>query len=696
MVSRSPVKLYSGDGSHTLGELLQRQSPEEEIVLDVDEPPPAFLLSFTDLNYAVKARWKGIVPDWCFGKSSSSSQLPKVLLNGISGEAREGEITAVLGGSGSGKSTLIDALAGRICRKSLAGSVKLNGEALESGLLKTISAYVMQDDLLFPMLTVEETLTFAAEFRLPKAMSKSQKKSRVNALMQRLGLLAAANTIIGDEGRRGVSGGERRRVSIGTDIIHDPIVLFLDEPTSGLDSTSAFMVVKVLKTVAQSGSVVIMSIHQPSYRIVRLLDHLIILSRGQTVFSDSPASIPVFFAEFGNPIPADEDKIEFALDLIRELENSGGAGTENLRDFNRNWNRKKSKKKKKKKKKSDAIDKILLKDAIKAASISKGKLLSGASDKKFQNPIWKEILIIGNRSLTISRRSPELFFTRFAAVIVTGTILATVYRRLDDSPRGIQERLGFFAFAMSTTFYTCAESMPIFLLERYIFLRETSHHSYRRSSYVLSHAAASVPPLAVLSLSFAATIFWAVGLSGGARGFLFFSGSMMAAFWAGTSFVTFLSGVIADLLMSYTVVAAVLGYWVLFSGFFVGRDRIPGYWTWFHYLSLVKYPFQGVVQNEFDRPYKCFVRGVEVFDQSPLRLVPESVKVKLLESVGSTLGMNITASTCLITGSDVLKQAGVTDIGKWDCLWITVCWGFFFRLLFYFALLIRSNNNKRT
>ena len=102
----------------------------------------------------------------------------------------------------------------------------LNNEVLESKLLKVISAYVMQDDLLFPMLTMEETLMFSAEFRLPQSLSASKKKARVQALIDQLGLRNAAKTVIGDEGHRGVSGGERRRVSIGTDIIHDPIVFF--------------------------------------------------------------------------------------------------------------------------------------------------------------------------------------------------------------------------------------------------------------------------------------------------------------------------------------------------------------------------------------------------------------------------------------------------------------------------------------
>ena len=270
--------------SRTLGDLLKRvQDAQNDIpltpphhVLDLSSSSTThpFVLSFTNLTYSVNLRRKFTFFPATTISTPDHETKPngtKTLLNDISGEAKDGEIMAVLGASGSGKSTLIDALADRISKESLKGTVTLNGDVLESSLLKVISAYVMQDDLLFPMLTVEETLMFAAEFRLPRSFSKSKKKARVQALIDQLGLRAAATTVIGDEGHRGVSGGERRRVSIGTDIIHDPIVLFLDEPTSGLDSTSAFMVVKVLQRIAQSGSIVIMSIHQPSYRILSLL-----------------------------------------------------------------------------------------------------------------------------------------------------------------------------------------------------------------------------------------------------------------------------------------------------------------------------------------------------------------------------------------------------------------------------------------
>ncbi|KAK6140324.1 hypothetical protein DH2020_025919 [Rehmannia glutinosa] len=564
--SRKPKR----SSSRTLGELLQyvgdhASEPDSHRVIGVHDHDQhvtsmPFVLSFHNLTYSVKNRRK-IVPS-CFSRNNHDSNpgglmennksRMKVLLNGISGEAREGEIMAVLGASGSGKSTLIDALADRIARESLKGTITLNGDVLESKLLKVISAYVMQDDLLFPMLTVEETLMFSAEFRLPRTMSKSRKKARVQALIDQLGLRSAAKTVIGDEGHRGVSGGERRRVSIGTDIIHDPIVLFLDEPTSGLDSTSAYMVVKVLQRIAQSGSIVIMSIHQPSYRILSLLDRLIILSRGQTVFSGSPRHLPQFFAEFGNPIPANEDKTEFALDYIRELE-STPQGTNNLADFNKKWQKKKNPSFR-----NPNGPRLSLKDAI-SASISMGKLVSGATNMdsnmvsvpKYANPFWKEMIVIANRSITNSRRAPELFGARFGAVLVTGHPCFPHGKIHFHERNGLQRVPAFVLRPLPRNNLRPVPSNPVDSICRH---------------YLLGRRPIRVHILFRVHL----------GLVKGQE----------------SSFVTFLSGIIFNLMMAYTVVVAILAYFVLFTGFFITRDRIPSYWLWFHYLSLVKYPYQ--------------------------------------------------------------------------------------------------------
>ncbi|KAL5202634.1 hypothetical protein ABZP36_013586 [Zizania latifolia] len=668
--------------------------------------PVPYVLSFTDLSYSVKKGGAGLQrcipsrPSIRLASTDAPHDGPtKALLDGISGEARDGELFAVMGTSGSGKSTLVDALAGRIARESLRGSVELNGEPLHGRRLRAISAYVMQDDLLYPMLTVRETLLFAAEFRLPRALSPEKKRARVDALIDQLGLARASDTIIGDEGHRGVSGGERRRVSIGTDIIHDPIVLFLDEPTSGLDSASAFMVVQVLRRIAQSGSVVIMTIHQPSARILGILDRLLFLSRGRTVYAGTPSGLKPFFFAFGDPIPDNENPAEFALDTIRELERQPeGAAT--LADFNVKWQSPHGA--------LAAADKdsmvctMPLELAI-AESVSRGKLVAGSgsdtaastSVPTFANPLSVEVWVLMKRSFTNTRRMPELFVMRLGTIMVTGFILATIFWRLDDTPKGVQERLGFFAMAMSTMFYVCADALPVFVQERHIYLRETAHNAYRRLSYVLANAVVAFPPLVLLSLAFAVTTFFAVGLAGGGASFLFFVLIVLASFWAGSGFVTFLSAVVPHVMLGYTVVVAILAYFLLFSGFFINRDRIPDYWIWFHYLSLVKYPYEAVLQNEFGDATRCFSRGVEMFDGTPIGRMPEAVKLKVLDAISHTLSSNMTANTCVTTGADVLVQQAVTDISKWKCLLVTVAWGFFFRALFYVVLLVGSKNKRK-
>ena len=142
------------------------------------------------------------------------------------------------------------------------------------------------------------------------------------------------NTYIGDAGNRGVSGGERRRVSIGVDIIHGPSLLFLDEPTSGLDSSSAYSVIEKVRDIARSGSTVILTIHQPSSRIQQLFDHMIVLARGQLMYQGSPQDVTLHLKRMGRKVPKGENAIEFLVDVIQEYDQSE-LGVEAVAEFAR-------------------------------------------------------------------------------------------------------------------------------------------------------------------------------------------------------------------------------------------------------------------------------------------------------------------------------------------------------------------------
>ncbi|CAI9774026.1 unnamed protein product [Fraxinus pennsylvanica] len=201
------------------------------------------------------------------------------VLEGASGYAEEGTSTCVMGPSGSGKSTLLDALFGRLPANAfLSGTIFLNGR--KAKLSFGTAAYVTQDDNLIGTLTVRETMSYSAGLRLPDEKPISE-------------IYALPNTVIGNWHLRGISGGEKKRLSIALEILMRPKLLFLDEPTTGLDSASAFFVTQTLRALSRGGRTVIASIHQPSSEVFELFDRLYLLSGGKT-----------FFAQAGFPCPA--------------------------------------------------------------------------------------------------------------------------------------------------------------------------------------------------------------------------------------------------------------------------------------------------------------------------------------------------------------------------------------------------------
>lgn len=210
---------------------------------------------------------------------------------------RPGELMAMLGPSGSGKTTLLSALAGRLPGK-ISGNISFNGQAFSS-CMKRKTGFVSQDDVLYPHLTVLETLTYAALLRLPKKLSKEEKIEQVELIIMELGLTRIRNGVVGGPMLRGVSGGERKRVSIGQEMLVNPSLLLLDEPTSGLDSTTAQRIIATLRGLARSGRTVITTIHQPSSRLYRMFDKVVVLSEGCPIYSGSAGLVMEYFGSIG-------------------------------------------------------------------------------------------------------------------------------------------------------------------------------------------------------------------------------------------------------------------------------------------------------------------------------------------------------------------------------------------------------------
>ncbi|KAJ6304046.1 hypothetical protein OIU77_017845 [Salix suchowensis] len=246
---------------------------------------------------------------------SKTSGSARKLLSDLCGYAEPGHIMAIMGPSGSGKSTLLDSLAGR-----LSSNVKMSGKVLINANRSSTDcrdiSYVTQEDFFLGTLTVRETITYSAQLRLPRKTTKQEIGSVVKNIIMEMGLQDCADTKIGNWHSRGISTGEKKRLSIGVETLTNPHVLFLDEPTTGLDSASAFFVIRALRNMAYDGKAVICSIHQPSSDVFSLLDDLLLLSAGETVYFGEAKMAVKFFAEAGFPCPTRRNPSDHFLRCI--------------------------------------------------------------------------------------------------------------------------------------------------------------------------------------------------------------------------------------------------------------------------------------------------------------------------------------------------------------------------------------------
>jgi len=242
----------------------------------------------------------------------------RVILHNISGYAQPGKLTVILGPSGAGKSSLLNAISGRLQENScseLVGSISVNHVRYQKN-MSEISAYVMQDTCMFPFSTVAETLEFRKQMLMHHFDNEDEANHRVRLVAEELQLNHLKKTIIGNESKRGLSGGEKKRVNIALDLLKDRPILFLDEPTSGLDAFQALNVVTVLKDLANKGRTVICTIHQPRSSIVELFDDVILLTAGKCVYNGPANEVVEYFSNLGFFCPFNHNVADFLLDTI--------------------------------------------------------------------------------------------------------------------------------------------------------------------------------------------------------------------------------------------------------------------------------------------------------------------------------------------------------------------------------------------
>lgn len=262
-------------------------------------------------NLSVKTK-SGSAITSCF-KFGEGAQKPIQIIQNLTGDVRDGQLLAILGSSGSGKTTFLNTLTRRNLRNlEVEGDVYLNGCLSTRDQISSCSSYVQQHDLFIGVLTVREHLTFHATLR--SSDSEEVITQKVNNLITDLGLVGVADNRINCESSgQHLSGGEAKRLSIATEILTDPSILFLDEPTSGLDSFMAVSVVSVLKKMTLAGQTVLCTIHQPSSEIFAMFDNILILAEGQTAFMGTTLNAMQFFTGLGLRCPSNYNPSDFYI-----------------------------------------------------------------------------------------------------------------------------------------------------------------------------------------------------------------------------------------------------------------------------------------------------------------------------------------------------------------------------------------------
>ncbi|CAH9085741.1 unnamed protein product [Cuscuta epithymum] len=560
------------------------------------------ILKFEDVAYSIKTESN---VGSCFSSPSKRNKT-RVLLNGVSGTVNPGELLAMLGPSGSGKTTLLTALAGRLPGK-ISGTVSYNGQPLSSSMKRKIG-FVSQDDVLYPHLTVKETLTYAALLRLPKKLSKAEKTEQAELVIRELGLTRCRNSMIGGALFRGISGGERKRVSIGQEMLVNPSLLLLDEPTSGLDSTTAQRIVATLRWLARGGRTVVTTIHQPSSRLFRMFDKVLVLSDGCPIYSGRGSSVMEYFGAMGF-VPAFSfmNPADFLLDL------ANGIAPETRQDEEHEVGRSDSGGH------QNSIKKFLISSYSKSFNASKedmdnslydstrprSNLPSRSNEEQWTTSWWMQFTVLLSRGLK-ERRHESYSFLRIFQVMAVSILAGLLWWHSDTNH--IQDQVGLlFFFSIFWGFFPMFNAIFAFPQERPMLTRERSSGMYRLSSYYFARTAGDLPMELILPTIFVTIAYWMGGLK---PSLITFSATLCIILFSvlvSQSLGLTLGAILMDVKKAATLSSVVMLVFLLVGGYYI--QNMPPFIMWMKYVSFSHYTYKLLVgvqytANEF---YECGV-----------------------------------------------------------------------------------------
>ncbi|XP_010653240.1 ABC transporter G family member 22 isoform X3 [Vitis vinifera] len=536
------------------------------------------------------------------------TNVEKEILNGITGSVNPGEVLALMGPSGSGKTTLLNLLGGRLNQPTAGGSVTYNDQPYSKS-LKSKIGFVTQDDVLFPHLTVRETLTYAARLRLPKTLTKQQKEKRAVDVIYELGLDRCQDTMIGGSFVRGVSGGERKRVSIGNEIIINPSLLFLDEPTSGLDSTTALRIVQMLHDIAEAGKTVLTTIHQPSSRLFHKFDKLILLGKGNLLYFGKASGTMEYFSSIGCSPLITMNPAEFLLDLANgnlndvsipsELEDK--VQTEHSETETRNG----------KPSPADVHEYLVEAYETRVADQEKKKLMIPIPiDEELKSKVcspkrewgaswWEQYSILFRRGLK-ERRHDYFSWLRVTQVASTATILGLLWWQSESTnPKGLQDQAGLLFFiAVFWGFFPVFTAIFTFPQERAMLSKERAADMYRLSAYFVARTTSDLPLDLILPVLFLIIVYFMAGLRMDAGSFFLTMLTVFLCIVAAQGLGLAIGATLMDLKRATTLASVTVMTFMLAGGYFV--KKVPIFISWIRYISFNYHTYKLLLKVQYE------------------------------------------------------------------------------------------------
>ncbi|CAG9314069.1 unnamed protein product [Blepharisma stoltei] len=538
---------------------------------------PATSVPKHDHRTKVQLIWENIT--YVIEKRNESTQI----LKGVSGQANPGELLVIMGNSGAGKTTLLNILAGRL--KSL-GEIKINGTVAINGTnIKDInfgyySAYVTQEDILLPTLTTRESLLFSSKLRLPG--THEEHVQRVEKIIEDLKLTRVADNVIGSVTSKGLSGGERKRVCIGIELITEPLILILDEPTSGLDSFTAEIVVDLLLEQARKGRTVITTIHQPSSGVFSKFDRLVLMCEGNIIYQGRANESRKYFGKLGFKCPKLMNPADYFMRLLHVVDRK------NISE--------------------DEKEKLKILVSAYSTTDPESEIIDPSELEHLANKIFKrpstqmeQFKILFKRSNINSRRNPIFGRVKYMQAIVMAVLLDLTYNNIGTGYSSIQDRNGvLFVLTMMGGAFGSQNSSLSFPSELPLFFKETKQGLYSTISYYVAKSIAELPNLVMSIFLQALIIYWAVGLNNyDASKFFIFYAALLVLNVCGTG-IGYIVGALFHTETSAMIAEPIFVIpFLLFAGQFANVDRIPIAFRWVQYISPFKYGFEALCINEY-------------------------------------------------------------------------------------------------